>query len=292
MTHRCNATPAPVLPPSDQLRSAGDGARRAARQGSLRALAALGLAALLAGSACGGRAKTLFTLGPESDFLEPCDARCEDGYECISGLCSLSCDEDAACFELSTRAECRHNFESGEQPPRCEVACGTDIGCINALGVGYHCNGAFCRANDGGEGLTADFATLELNLIAPDGSPCPREVRERNHLDGASSRLVWAHCEEDPAHALYINAMTADVQLEREQFEAVRRAYADVRLASSSACTDPAAILELVVDLEDHEEQYVDAANADCRSDRDNRTPVIGLEPLYQTFLGFRVDAR
>ena len=33
----------------------------------------------------------------ETHFLRPCTASCENGYSCLCGVCTLACDDDAAC---------------------------------------------------------------------------------------------------------------------------------------------------------------------------------------------------
>jgi hypothetical protein len=261
------------------------GLRRPARM--LRRFA---VASLLVSAACGGRAASSSSLGSDSDpgFLAPCDQSCGDGFECISGLCSQSCDDDTACLDLSSRAVCRNNFFSGEGPPRCEVDCGTDEGCVNALGEGYHCGGAFCRA--GGADVAVDtpamdFAMLELDRAGVVSSACPRGLNERSKLNRELSMLIWSACDGESGSASF----GGDQPLDPSQVEQVRSAYANVRVTSSTDCTKD--IIVLTLDVEDaygNTAHYIDASKGACPAGRIHRSPVTGLDELRAVLLGLR----
>lgn len=99
------------------------------------------LALLLA--ACGGSLGKR-TAGGESHFLDTCTSSCGGGLECISQVCTRSCQlEGSDCSDLAPSAACTdRSLESGRAV--CEVACERDRDC-SALGVQFGCSAGFCR---------------------------------------------------------------------------------------------------------------------------------------------------
>jgi hypothetical protein len=259
---------------------------------SARRLRRLAVASLLVAAACGGRAASSSALGPGDGLFSPCDGACGGGSECISGLCTRSCDDDTECFDLSPSAICRHNFVLGEGRPRCEVECGTDEGCVNALGEGYHCGGAFCRAVGASEavsGLASEFSVLEVARSSPEASLCPRALQERSKLNRDLSLLIWSTCDEGRSPTSDVSVVSGDSVLEPSDIEQVRDAYADVSTAPfSTECTNEASILTLDVEVEGLTYQYVDAANAGCPAGRIHRGSVTGLPHLREVLIDLR----
>jgi hypothetical protein len=258
---------------------------------SARRLRRIAVAGLLV-SACGGRATSSSPseLGPgwSSDFLAPCDQSCGSGFECISGLCSRSCDDDVDCLDLSSRATCQRSFASGEGQARCEVECATDEGCVNALGEGYHCGGAFCRA---GGAVTAlgtlptEFTILELDRADPAPSSCPQGRLERSKLNRKLSMLIWSTCDAASEGV----SLSGDQALSPSELEKVLSAYANLRSAAPSECTTDIPVLTLDVDGDAGVSgRYVDAASAACPMGTTRRGAVTGLERLREVMLDLR----
>jgi hypothetical protein len=105
----------------------------------------VGVCALFAG-ACGGAAETTLHFGGESHFLRHCSDRCDDGLNCISGVCTRGCivDQANACATFSGASCTSDSFEPGAVAV-CDVKCSTDANC-RALGGDYTCDVGFCRA--------------------------------------------------------------------------------------------------------------------------------------------------
>lgn len=102
--------------------------------------------AVLAG-ACGGAAGNTPWLGSESHFLERCQGSCSGGLDCIGGICTRAClIASSSCTELAPSASCTDQSVEPGAVAVCDVACSARSEC-SALGDGYSCDGAFCRAS-------------------------------------------------------------------------------------------------------------------------------------------------
>jgi hypothetical protein len=114
----------------------------------------LWLAALLlvlSGCEAGPTAKEL---GSETHFLRDCvEGGCGEGFECLCGVCTRGCFEDASCTALDSRASCvasASRIAAGaceEQGVRafCDLTCASDADCTS-LDAPAHCDAGFCRA--------------------------------------------------------------------------------------------------------------------------------------------------
>lgn len=85
--------------------------------------------------------------GSESHFLHYCLDRCEDGLECISGLCTQACTvgRDAPCQLLNESSVCTNQSVEPGTLAVCDVGCQTERECAS-LGRLHACDDGFCRA--------------------------------------------------------------------------------------------------------------------------------------------------
>lgn len=113
------------------------------------------LSALLVAFGCQPGVRNAPTDG-ETHFLSACSPlgdTCGQGLVCLCGLCSLPCEETAACQELSAAAECiveRDEVTEGtcSEPPAsgfCDVRCASHEEC-QGLSAAHRCSGGYCRA--------------------------------------------------------------------------------------------------------------------------------------------------
>jgi hypothetical protein len=101
--------------------------------------------ALLAIGACGNTAELR---SGETHFLQSCTAGCAAGYECLCGVCTLSCEENAACEGESDAASCEPSALGCEGSARvCDVGCENDADCAE-VGDGFQCQSGQCRDAD------------------------------------------------------------------------------------------------------------------------------------------------
>jgi len=105
----------------------------------------VGVCALFAG-ACGAAAETTLHFGGESHFLRHCSGSCDDGLDCISGVCTRGCvvEQEHSCSRFMGAACTSDSFEPGAVAV-CDVKCSGDADC-RALGGDYACDVGFCRA--------------------------------------------------------------------------------------------------------------------------------------------------
>lgn len=97
--------------------------------------------------ACGGDVNDTRSSG-ESHFLDYCAASCEDGLDCIAGVCTRGClVGSGSCEELAPGANCTdQSIEPGDVAV-CDVECDSDGDC-SALGTGRHCVDGYCRGGE------------------------------------------------------------------------------------------------------------------------------------------------
>lgn len=97
--------------------------------------------------ACSGRAKdvTVAAGDSESHFLSHCTpGRCEAGLECLFGVCTELCTDDADCAPLSPASVCRPLESSGPGSSVCDLECSTAADCT-AAGTNLACEAGRCR---------------------------------------------------------------------------------------------------------------------------------------------------
>jgi hypothetical protein len=167
------------------------------------------LLASAAGEACQARALG-GTEGSQTHFLRSCSTECEDGLDCVCGVCTRPCELDLDCAELDAGATC--SLGEGVCPgaaPSCTVECSVDADCSNVAGdmacVAGHCQGPAlpARLSQSGGGpsavgepcITGDerFATFsnfslgEVNIEGPGGACGPVLMCIVNHFQGRVS---------------------------------------------------------------------------------------------------------
>jgi hypothetical protein len=128
----------------------------------------LGFGALVLGLAfaCKGERTTGPKTGSETHFLSWCavDGSCEDGLECLCGVCTSPCAGLSACTPLAPEAECTplgdrpvdHSCSETKIDATCEVECTGDDDCA-VLGDAHRCDRGYCRrlADDCETGTTS-----------------------------------------------------------------------------------------------------------------------------------------
>ena len=108
------------------------------------------LGALLWVHAC--REETSPKTGSETNFLQSCEATCDDGLSCVCGVCTQPCSGTGECTGLAPGAEC---VEVGDRAPEaacpdadctafCDLTCRSDHDC-EALGTSFRCRDGYCR---------------------------------------------------------------------------------------------------------------------------------------------------
>lgn len=115
----------------------------------------------------------------ETHFLRRCygQGACAEGFSCLCGVCTQTCEQGSACAALTVAGECLPVASRPSDPacPEtavvafCDVACSENEDCAE-LGNGYGCDRGFCRAlSDScqtGETTGSEVALLGDALIA------------------------------------------------------------------------------------------------------------------------------
>lgn len=110
--------------------------------------------------------------GSETHFLMSCEASCKAGMQCICGVCSKPCVQQADCAQLSDAASCtplgpRVAAGRCDDTPigaMCDASCVTDADC-GAIAEGSHCDRGYCR--DAGATVEPVPASCMPSNIAP-----------------------------------------------------------------------------------------------------------------------------
>ena len=137
----------------------------------LRRLVPLGLALLLSAS-CNSIDSP--QAGSETHFLATCKGGCQGGLQCICGVCSRHCLEQAQCVELPL-ASCmalgpRVAERRCEETPfdaMCDAGCLVDADC-SALPGGHICDNAYCRQAAATAAAPANTSCTPSNVAAGD----------------------------------------------------------------------------------------------------------------------------
>src|SRR3954463_9569577 len=90
--------------------------------------------------------------GSETHFLKSCETSCEDGMQCICGVCTKACTRPSDCAAWSGVASCAPlgprvaEQRCGAAPldAICDVSCLTDTDC-SQLAPDRVCDYGFCR---------------------------------------------------------------------------------------------------------------------------------------------------
>jgi hypothetical protein len=165
---------------------------RALRERSLSAVVAMAMIAVLGFvGACGSKTDQQ-VLGGESHFLSDCGSGCENGLECIGGVCTKQCGERSDCAGLDSDAECTRAGELGDRV--CDVACERDDDCSD-IGDEHACAMGFCRSDGSGndddsEGDSDDAASDDDS--SDDASNVNDDGSDSDDSDDSSSVVVVA----------------------------------------------------------------------------------------------------
>jgi hypothetical protein len=98
--------------------------------------------------ACSGRAKDVIVAAgdSESHFLSHCTpGSCEAGLECLFGICTELCTDDADCSRWSGASVCRSVDASGQGSAVCDLECSSAADCA-AAGTNLACEAGRCRS--------------------------------------------------------------------------------------------------------------------------------------------------
>ena len=112
-------------------------------------------AAAWCGPSCAEVGSSTPSTSSETHFLQRCDseAACGEGFSCLCGACTRTCDRMSTCEAVATGAQC---VPIASRPPDpacpesaviafCDASCADDRDCAK-LGNGYACDRGFCRA--------------------------------------------------------------------------------------------------------------------------------------------------
>jgi hypothetical protein len=96
--------------------------------------------------------------GSQTHFLETCDDSCPAPYDCICGVCTIECSQDAMCGAHADDAQCLAPVSASctELESVCDVTCERDRECAS-LGADFACSDGRCREQPGP--LPADAGT-------------------------------------------------------------------------------------------------------------------------------------
>lgn len=133
-------------------------------RGSLRRCLTASLAGALMALACQGGHEV--STGGETHFLTRCEASsesCGSELSCLYDVCTLSCDDAAAC-EAYPGAECVAAPQAGGAD-YCDFLCAVDADCAT-LSTAHRCDGGACRAGEAAsECPTGEIEANEVLLI-------------------------------------------------------------------------------------------------------------------------------
>lgn len=127
------------------------------RAAQILTLTAALLGAVAFASGCG---KATDATDSESHFLTFCTGECGDGLSCVCGVCTRTCDDDAACQGVAFGARCAPlavsscAATSGELA--CDLECSTDSDCGN-VGGNHECLSGRCRARQDGRSARVEI---------------------------------------------------------------------------------------------------------------------------------------
>jgi hypothetical protein len=80
----------------------------------------------------------------ETHFLNSCARTCDNGLECICGVCTKTCEDSAVCAVFSAAAECAPACSEAGVTGVCDLSCTADDECV-AVGKTLRCSGGRCR---------------------------------------------------------------------------------------------------------------------------------------------------
>ena len=154
----------------------------------LRALAA---AFVLAGAVACGAASVDTPSGSETHFLARCSADCGGGLECVEGVCTRACVQDAECASLSTAAACAPGASGGKS---CRVACDANDVC-GAQNTAWSCASASCVASPASLSASGPIGAASCPTF-PGGVREPIEVAATYEPVAGSQNVERAYADE------------------------------------------------------------------------------------------------
>lgn len=173
------------------------------------------LLGIAAGSGCGAKVSEQEPLSSETHFLSRCSDRCDDGLECIAGVCTRECASTDACAELSANAECSPTSDAERT---CQVPCDGNATC-RAENANWSCESARCVGEARGpepdptpEPMCPRFAggVMEPAEVETSAEPIPDSLGVvRAAAD--SSGVYWL----DDSHAVFGRPRGGDTEMLR-----------------------------------------------------------------------------
>jgi hypothetical protein len=132
---------------------------------ALRALVLCASCALF--FAC-GNAKDATEIGSETHFLSACDGGCAADAECVCGVCTKRCEDDAVCSALSAGAACvplaprvAEGRCADDAAAVCDLTCLVDADCAPLAGD-FRCQAGYCRNGSPPEPVAATCTVSPL----------------------------------------------------------------------------------------------------------------------------------
>jgi hypothetical protein len=154
----------------------------------------LGFCALLAlgaALACGASVDPLS--GSETHFLARCSAECGGGLECIDGVCTRPCVDDAECTSLSSVARCAPS-ETASGADSCRVDCSGNDDC-RAQNDDWTCATASCVGSPAFLSGSGPIGTRRCPTFAG-GVQEPSEIQTTFERVPGSANVEWAYADE------------------------------------------------------------------------------------------------
>jgi hypothetical protein len=209
--------------------------------------------------------------GSETHFLMKCPDSCGTSLECIAGVCTSPCTEDASCTGFSAAAVCSAE-PSAPAPGVCDVSCAVAADCA-LLGAGYGCVSGACRgagpsANDG-IWKPGSFLLLELRRIgeaaAGPGSECdPLLFTQALFVDRPARTLSWQSCSNSTGSDLFL-LDAGEVVLTDANFADLDAAFDLLGPDNTDSCASGSGIITLDVTSEEPALfSYADANHTGC----------------------------
>jgi hypothetical protein len=146
--------------------------------------------ALLGAVACGA-ASVDSPSGSETHFLARCSAQCGGGLECIEGVCTVACVQDAECTALNAAAVCEPTTGGGSS---CRVSCGSDGECTSQ-NDGWSCSSAACIGSPALLSSTGPVGGAACPTFAG-GVQQPIEVQTTFERVPFAANVEWAYADE------------------------------------------------------------------------------------------------
>ncbi len=118
-----------------------------------------------------GQSQGSTDFGSETHFLDACSGDCGAGAECVCGVCTRSCSDDAACAKLASGAACvtlaprvaEGRCVASDVSSACDLGCLADADCA-ARGASFVCQDGYCR--DTSTSPELEPASCQISTVA------------------------------------------------------------------------------------------------------------------------------